>query len=77
MTTRYFRRHEVGIYLTDKYNIPASKSWLAKLAVIGGGPEYHKAGRWPIYSQDALDVWAQARIGNAVSSTAEYSPKAA
>jgi hypothetical protein len=31
--------------------------------VIGGGPVYRKAGRFPIYSTADLDAWATARIG--------------
>ena len=37
-------------------------SWLAKLAVVGGGPIFRKAGRFPIYTDVDLDTWAQGRI---------------
>ena len=30
----------------------------SELAVVGGGPEYRKAGRTPLYPQDALDEYA-------------------
>jgi hypothetical protein len=26
--------------------------------VTGGGPSFHKAGRWPLYDPDELDEWA-------------------
>ncbi len=74
---KYYRRHEVHNYLYEKYKLSASVSWLAKLACHGGGPAFHKAGRWPLYSQDALDAWAKNRLGEAVSSTAEYQIRAA
>ena len=37
--------------------------WLAKLAVVGGGPIYRKAGRFPLYTQEDLDHWADSRLG--------------
>lgn len=72
MEPRYFRRNEAADYLKSTYAIQVSQSYLAKLAVIGGGPSFHKAGRWPIYTREALDRWATNRLGQAVSSTAEY-----
>lgn len=72
MEPRYFRRNEAADYLKATYALQVSQSYLAKLAVIGGGPSFHKAGRWPIYTREALDSWATNRLGQAVSSTAEY-----
>ena len=44
---------------------------LATLASRGGGPQFRKYGRIPLYRwADAL-AWAQARLGPVVSSTAE------
>lgn len=68
----YFRRADAASYLSTQYAIQLSPSYLAKLAVVGGGPSFHKAGRWPIYTKEALDNWASSRLGKAVSSTAEY-----
>jgi hypothetical protein len=65
--TQYFRRNEASAYLKNHFAIQASISYLAKLAVVGGGPAFHKAGRWPIYSREAM-----ARLGKLVASTAEY-----
>jgi hypothetical protein len=74
---KYYRRQEVHAYLYEKYKISASVSYLAKLAVIGGSPKFHKCGRFPIYSESALDAWAESKMGELVSSTSEYSQKAA
>lgn len=70
--TKFYRRADAANYLKATYALQVSQAYLAKLAVIGGGPSFHKAGRWPIYSREALDSWATHRLGQAVSSTAEY-----
>jgi hypothetical protein len=56
---------------TDTYGFPCSRQWLAKLAVVGGGPLYRKAGRTPIYETPELDRWAEARIGPPQRSTSD------
>jgi hypothetical protein len=67
----FLRRADAAIYVTDRYGFPCSRQWLAKLAVVGGGPVFRKAGRYPIYQPDDLDRWAQARIGPAQHSTSD------
>ncbi|TPL00492.1 hypothetical protein FJ938_22335 [Mesorhizobium sp. B2-4-14] len=59
---RRFRRDAAAAYIMATYGFPCSKAWLAKLASVGGGPVFRKAGRVPIYSQSDLDAWAQARL---------------
>jgi hypothetical protein len=70
---RYLPRAAAAAYIRDKYGFPCSRQWLAKLAVIGGGPTYRKAGRFPIYDPSDLDRWAEARIGPRQQSTSESS----
>ena len=60
---RYFRRDTAARYVRENWGLPCSKAWLAKLAVVGGGPVFRKAGKTPLYLPADLDVWAQARIG--------------
>ena len=60
----FLRRKPAGDYLTKKYGFGAART-LAKAAVTGGGPEYHKAGRVVLYTREALDKWALAKIGAA------------
>lgn len=67
---RFLRRAEAALYVTGRYGFPCSRQWLAKLAVVGGGPVFRKAGRYPIYMPEDLDRWAQGRIGPALYSTA-------
>jgi hypothetical protein len=62
-TPRYFRRADGARYIRETWGLPCSSKWLAKLAVVGGGPVYRKAGRFPIYLQSDLDAWAESRIG--------------
>ena len=66
---RYFRRAEAAHYVREKWGFPCSTKWLAKLAVVGGGPMYRKAGRFPIYRPIDLDSWAAARISEPRNST--------
>jgi hypothetical protein len=66
---QFLRRADAATYVNERYGFPCSRQWLAKLAVIGGGPLFRKAGRFPIYKPADLDAWAQSRIGKAQSST--------
>ena len=60
---KYLRRADAAHFVRANWGIPCSTKWLAKLAVIGGGPIFRKAGRFPIYLPADLDAWAEARIG--------------
>jgi hypothetical protein len=72
---RYFlRRSDAATYITEQYGFPCSRQWLAKLAVVGGGPAFRKAGRYPVYEPSELDRWAEARIGPPQRSTSEVDP---
>ena len=74
----FLRRDEASNYLRTKFGLRCSKQTLAKLAVIGGGPVYRKAGVTPIYEPAELDLWAQTRIGPPQHSTSEKrNPRAA
>lgn len=66
------RRHDAAAYIRTTYGMPCSPPWLAKLAVVGGGPSFHKAGRTPLYAVEDLDAWALARLGTARSTTQEH-----
>ena len=64
-------RAEASDYLRGVWKIPHSIGTLAKLAVVGGGPEFRKAGRIPLYPQDGLDAYARAKLTRRVRSTSE------
>lgn len=65
------RRDEAAAYVRDQYRLPCSEKYLAKLAVVGGGPLFRKASRFPIYDKADLDAWASKRISGKVRSTSE------
>lgn len=67
----YLRRNAAAAYIQERWGLPCSRAWLAKLAVVGGGPIYRKAGRTPIYAPCDLDAWAQKRIGAPQRSTSD------
>ncbi|MHB2166477.1 hypothetical protein [Alsobacter sp. R-9] len=68
---RYLTRADAAEYIRNSYGFPCSRQWLAKLAVIGGGPVFRKAGRTPLYAPADLDAWALARIGAPQRSTSD------
>ena len=68
--TRDMTRLEAARYITDTW-FPCAPKTLAKLAVVGGGPAFRKAGRVPLYSVEDCDAYAASRIGPRVSSTSE------
>ena len=49
------RRVEAAQYIRDKWNQPCQPKTLAKLAVLGGGPLYRKAGQFPLYQDPDLN----------------------
>lgn len=68
---RPLRRKEASEYLFDRYGIQRKTVTLAKLAVVGGGPLFRKAGRTPLYDKGDLDVWAVSQIGPKQRSTSD------
>jgi hypothetical protein len=70
---QFLRRKDAGAYLKAKFGFSSSRA-LAKLATIGGGPPFHRAGangRIILYIPEELDQWALTKIGKALRSTAE------
>jgi hypothetical protein len=69
----YLRRDSAARHIREHWGLPCSPRWLAKLAVVGGGPIFRKAGRTPIYARADLDAWAPSRIGAPQKSTSDRS----
>jgi hypothetical protein len=67
---KYLGRKDAAQYITDNY-FPCSPKTLAKLACVGGGPEFRKAGRVPIHEPPKLDEWALAKISEPRRSTSD------
>jgi hypothetical protein len=68
-TARLLSRKEAAMYVREFWGMPLSPNTLAKLAVIGGGPLFRKAGKFPLYEKNDLDCWVGSRIGEKQSST--------
>ncbi|MGD9657097.1 MAG: hypothetical protein AB7U61_05555 [Methylocystis sp.] len=66
----FLRRPEAAEYLRSKYGFGTKKS-LDKLATVGGGPEFRKAGAFAIYEPDKLDEWALSKISAPMKSTSD------
>ena len=66
------RRKDAAQYVQDMHGQPCSHKTLAKLAVVGNGPAYRKAGKFPLYEPDDLDEWALARLSPKVRSSSEF-----
>ncbi len=76
-TPKFLRRDKASQFLTDDLGYPCARTTLAKLAVIGGGPPFHKAGRIPLYERADLEIWASNKIGPLLLSTSERSRRVA
>ena len=71
ITPKYLRRKAAAEYLRVHWGLPRTANTLAKLAVIGGGPIFRKAGRIPLYAVDDLDSYVEASLGKPLRSTSE------
>ena len=66
---RLLRRAEAARYVQDRRGYPCSPRTLAKYAVVGGGPRFRKAGRFPLYDPSDLDDWINDKLSDLVTST--------
>ena len=69
--SRLLRRAEAARHICDKWGYPCSPKTLAKYAVIGGGPVFRRAGRFPLYSTTDLDEWVASRLSPPMRSTSD------
>lgn len=68
---RYLRRQAAAQYVRERWGLPCQPSWLAKLAVVGGGPIFRRCGRIPVYEEAVLDAWARSRLSVPMRSTSD------
>ena len=73
---RMLRRSDAARYVVETWGLPLSPKTLAKLAVVGGGPRFRKASRFPMYEVTSLDDWVRSKLSPAVSSTSELTETA-
>jgi hypothetical protein len=67
---QFLRRQQAGVYLKEKYGFGSART-LAKLACLGGGPEFRKAANAALYEPEKLDAWALSKIGEPQRSTSD------
>jgi len=67
---QFMRRKDAAQYLVKTYGFGAERT-LAKGVVTGDSPEFRKAGRIVLYTREALDQWACAKIGAPQRSTSD------
>ena len=70
-SSKLLRRQAASVYLRETHGLDRAPSTLAKLAVIGGGPIFRRAGRVPLYSADDLDEWVASKLSQPMRSTSE------
>ena len=72
---RLYKTPTASEYLWKTYGIDRAPSYLQKLRVISGGPEFRKIGcRNVAYEERALDAYAQALVSRPLRSTSEAVP---
>jgi hypothetical protein len=67
---RHLDRKQAAEFLTS-HGFKTAAATLAKLACIGGGPEFRSFGRKPLYRAAELLSWAQSRTSGPRRSTSE------
>ena len=66
----YLNRKLATEYLRQR-GIKCGDSRLAHLAVTGDGPAFQYEGKFPIYTEEALDAWIESRLSAPVRSPSE------
>jgi hypothetical protein len=70
--TRLRNAREASNYLRNKFGISRTPATLAKLRVLGTGPEFVKVGSRDVaYPEAGLDAFAEALVSRPLRSTSE------
>jgi hypothetical protein len=73
ISPQYLRPPQAASFLRENYGFGAVRS-LAKMRVLGGGPDYRKVGRLVLYTEPDLVAWAESRLVGTYRSTSETDP---
>jgi hypothetical protein len=68
------RPPQASAYLLEHYGIRHTEPTLASKRTNGDGPEFQKAGPAVLYTEDALDRYAERYLGPSVTSTSALPP---
>src|SRR5258705_12757039 len=69
-SVQYLNRKQATAYIRER-GIPCGDNFLAHQAVDGTGPQFRYSGRHPIYVEEDLDAWIEARLTAPVRSPSE------
>ncbi|GGH24534.1 hypothetical protein GCM10007036_31000 [Alsobacter metallidurans] len=61
-TEQLLSRADAATYVHSRWGAKCSRSFLAKMACLGGGPRFVKIGRSAVYSRPDLDAWCRSRM---------------
>jgi hypothetical protein len=67
---RYLDRREASQHLKER-GLPVARNTLQKYATVGGGPPYRLFGNRACYLADDLDAWADRKLSQPRTSTAQ------
>lgn len=70
-TTKWLRRREASQRLRELGYPFSAIATLAKLAVVGGGPVMRYANKIPLYAEEELLAWAEAKLSAPKRSTSD------
>lgn len=65
------RRWEASEYLKLVHGIEVAPTTLAKWVTVGGGPEYQKVNRTPLYPTIGLDHWVAEKLSAPVRNSSQ------
>jgi hypothetical protein len=65
------RRKLACEYLEIMFGITVAPSTLAKYACVGGGPDFQRVNRTPLYPRGSLDAWALKKLGPVTNNTSQ------
>jgi hypothetical protein len=69
---KYLNRQCASEHIEKTWGLRCSARTLAKLAVVGGGPAFHKSGRDALYDPESLEIWAQKKISPPADTAREH-----
>ena len=61
MKDKFLLRNEAARYINEK-GLPITRGTLAKLASVGGGPNYRIFGNKAVYTHEEVDAWIAKRL---------------
>jgi hypothetical protein len=68
-------RKAASKYLFDVHGVVRAPSTLAKDAVMGGGPAFHRMGRFPVYTPAGLDEYVASKLSGPMRSNSDAYPR--